>query len=200
MSTRGTIGYVIDGKIYATYNHFDSYPDGLGQDVVDFCKQITKENKWNEFKENAKKVELVKEDDKVPEDIQEKYSGFLNDQVGKQSKDDWYCLLRDIQGISTLEAISYGTVFHMIDGVGFLEDSLFCEFAYILNLDTDEIWFFKGFTHNPLTEAENPFGFSNEKPEIGLSNSSKYYPVKLVGKCKTNKIPKNWISKFYEED
>ena len=36
MSTRGMIGIRINGNLMGTYNHFDSYPDGLGNDMVTF--------------------------------------------------------------------------------------------------------------------------------------------------------------------
>ena len=35
MSTHGTIGYKgNDGKYYYVYNHYDSYPEGLGQELL----------------------------------------------------------------------------------------------------------------------------------------------------------------------
>jgi hypothetical protein len=43
MGTRGLIGLIIAGKRHAVYNHFDSYPDGLGRDVVRFIISLTKE-------------------------------------------------------------------------------------------------------------------------------------------------------------
>jgi len=35
MGTRGVIGYIIDGNLIESYNHFDSYPDALGQSAVE---------------------------------------------------------------------------------------------------------------------------------------------------------------------
>lgn len=40
MGTRGIVGLIIDTQIKASYNHFDSYPSGLGLDVVKFVKGI----------------------------------------------------------------------------------------------------------------------------------------------------------------
>lgn len=39
MGTRGTWGFVADGDEKLTYNHFDSYPDGLGVDVLDALRE-----------------------------------------------------------------------------------------------------------------------------------------------------------------
>ena len=33
MGTRGFVGVKVDNTIKGSYNHFDSYPDGLGQDI-----------------------------------------------------------------------------------------------------------------------------------------------------------------------
>lgn len=38
MGTRGAYGFYKDGQNKLTYNHFDSYPEGLGNTVVDFCR------------------------------------------------------------------------------------------------------------------------------------------------------------------
>lgn len=34
MSTNGAFGFIIDGQRKIAYNHFDSYPGGLGLDVL----------------------------------------------------------------------------------------------------------------------------------------------------------------------
>lgn len=38
MGTRGFVGFVIDGQEKIGYNHFDSYPDGLGVDVLSWLR------------------------------------------------------------------------------------------------------------------------------------------------------------------
>ena len=40
MGTRGLIGFIIKGKRRATYNHFDSYPEGMGNDVIRFILSL----------------------------------------------------------------------------------------------------------------------------------------------------------------
>lgn len=41
MSTRGLVGHIINGEKYGLYNHADSYPEGLGVDVVNFLRAGT---------------------------------------------------------------------------------------------------------------------------------------------------------------
>lgn len=44
MGTRGLLGLIIKGKRHGAYNHFDSYPSGLGQDIVAFLLSLTEED------------------------------------------------------------------------------------------------------------------------------------------------------------
>ena len=39
MGTRGLYGFRKNGVDKTTYNHFDSYPDGLGADVIESLKK-----------------------------------------------------------------------------------------------------------------------------------------------------------------
>ena len=36
MGTRGALGFKINGEYKVTYNHFDSYMEGLGKEVISF--------------------------------------------------------------------------------------------------------------------------------------------------------------------
>ena len=60
--------------------------------------------------------------------------------------DDWYCLLRHAQG--DLNVYKNG-LRYMIDNHDFIKDSLFCEYAYIINLDTKRLEFYVGFQKTP---------------------------------------------------
>ena len=55
MGTRGLIGFIINGARQGTYNHFDSYPCGLGNDVIKFIMSLTKED-IKDMAAKAKKV------------------------------------------------------------------------------------------------------------------------------------------------
>jgi hypothetical protein len=62
--------------------------------------------------------------------------------VSHQSTSDWYCLLRLAQG-DLREQIT-ARYFDPSDE-GFVLDGLFCEYAYIINLDTQVMEFYTGF-------------------------------------------------------
>ncbi len=138
MGTRGALGFIKDGKHKVTYNHFDSYPSGLGNDILEFIK----DNSLNTLKQLCDNITLVKEDS-TPTDLQIQHCkncGTVDLHVGEQSETDWYCLLREAQG----DLKKYGQVGFMVDMKNFLQDDLFCEYAYIINLDNATLEVFCG--------------------------------------------------------
>lgn len=134
MSTRGAVGFQIDGIIKATYNHSDSYPKELGVEVADFLNQLST-NDIKTFKEKIKKLRWVYADDlPSPSDINT-YGHFADRDVDVCEPTDWYGLLRETQGVNSLALIFSDALDVLIDSSDFLETSRDCEWGYILNFD-----------------------------------------------------------------
>ena len=102
MSTRGVYGFRINGTDKVMYNHFDSYLEGLGVNILNFIKNTNDD----ELKKIAENIELISEDSK-PTDEQIKYvkdfekehkMKIINIFVSEQTVEDCYCLLRELQG------------------------------------------------------------------------------------------------------
>lgn len=123
MSTRGMVGFISKGKIKGWYNRSDSYPDGLGSEVCAKFAVLTKKQIKEFF---TKKLTLI-EDNKymIGEDpFYEFHKGIMDA--------DW------TKGKYKLE-----------DGSNFIEDALFCEHAYIFDLDKGSLLYFVGFARKP---------------------------------------------------
>jgi hypothetical protein len=188
MGTRGAVGVKLDGKYYVTYNHFDSYPSGLGKEVVEFCQKVVKTHGGIElFCQNMKRVNLVKQSVKASKEMQKKYAGYCDESVSSQDSADWYCLLRHLQGSSILHEIFAGKVQHMIDSFSFLKDSLFCEYAYIVNLDDKVLEFYEGFNKEKGKSGPLPIKQIADK-RVSKDCDAKYYPVRYVGSVKLEDI------------
>jgi hypothetical protein len=146
MGTRGCYGVRIDGKDHITYNHFDSYPAGLGTDIV---AAILYEQKINgnldKWKEKARQLKGVKDTDTPTEEDKQRFAAYYDETVSNKSEDDWYCLLRRLQGDIAM-MLDLGTY---IDNHNFMQNGLFCEWAYIINFDTDELEVYRGFYKEP---------------------------------------------------
>ncbi len=123
MGTRGKFGFLYKGKLYICYNHYDSYPSCLGVHLLLEILHANLED-WIKLLENIKEVsEDVKP---TPEDI-EKLKKYTWLDVGNQSIEDWYCLLRFTQG----------SFYHVLNS-GYMENvkgDMMEEYTYVLDLD-----------------------------------------------------------------
>lgn len=191
MSTRGLWGIRKNGADKLTYNHCDSYPSWLGVKIVLFISDLT-ETDLNKLFDS---LELVEEDSKPTKEqkVLCKKFGLYNNIVGTRSDDDWYCLLREAQGnFSLYEAIakesdSKKCRMPFINSNDFIKDSLFCEWAYIINLDTGNLEIWKGFQKKP--HKSNRYGITHD--------SSGYYPCWIVKRIKLDDI-RNDKEKYVE--
>lgn len=180
MGTRGAIGYYKDGQIKATYNHFDSYPDALGQEMLKFARSKTPA----QHAEAADRLQMIDTNRKpTPEDV-ERWKPYTDLGVSRQSTDDWYCLMREAQGKMGV----YVEMGQMPDGgADFMRDSLFCEYAYLVNCDEGTFEIYKGFQHEP--PKRGVFAGDEKFEAAGLNKETKYYPVELMKAFLLNDLP-----------
>lgn len=162
MGTRGCYGFRKNGIDKLTYNHYDSYPDYLGKIMVTFCKETS----LDEMNEIYDRLILVNTGGKPTAEQIEECKQYYDGNVSNQTVEDWYCLLRKTQG--DLNVYKTGLKY-MIDDHDFIKDSLFCEYAYIINLDTKKLEFWVGFQKTP-----------DEKNRYGTEDDRGYYPCKMV--------------------
>jgi hypothetical protein len=138
MGTRGVFGFHKDGVDKIMYNHYDSYPTGLGEQVQEFIKK----HDVGELDIIFDRIVMIDEDS-IPTSQQiEECEPYADLSVSSQSTADWYCLLRKAQG--DLEAYASGLKY-MIEGADSLKDSLFCEWGYVINLTTNRLEIYRGF-------------------------------------------------------
>lgn len=178
MSTRGAWGFVLDGQEKIVYNHSDSYPDGLGMTLATWLVSVLREpDGLARLREQVRALAPVP-DAEPDATVIARLAKFHDPSVGGSSGDSWYKLLRRTQGdpAATLEAGLFE------DGSDFPTDSLFCEYAYVIDLDADE----------SVGRFEVYEGFQMAPPERGRwaghapgrepvqPGATTYYPVELV--------------------
>lgn len=162
MGTRGLYGFYKNGETKVTYNHSDSYPEWLGKHVIEFASTTS----IPEMNDIFDKIILIQEDSKPTQEQIEECAKYTNLGVSTGSVEDWYCILRNSQG--DLNAYKNG-LRYMIDSQEFIQASLFCEWAYIINLDDNVLEVYKGFQ-----EAWSESRYANDK----LNNG--YFHCKLM--------------------
>ena len=131
MSTRGAVGFRYNGVDKIAYNHSDSYPSGLGQDLIIYLEGKTIE----ELKNICDEITVTNiEDDDCP---------FYPETGFARSFEDYQ---------------------------SFLKNSLFCEYAYIINLDNGTLEFYKGWNTNPKAKGRYAqfYAYDDDKRYCGV--------------------------------
>lgn len=169
MGTRGSWGFRIDGKDKLTYNHYDSYPSGLGEII----KKFIANHSIKELREIATKIILVSNAKKPTKEQIKECEKYADTGVSTGSLTEWYVLLRNAQG----EPEAYANdLRYMISNPNFIKDSLFCEWAYIINLDTEKLEIYTGPREEP---QDNRYRI---EPQGGYAN------CKLIKEIPLNKV------------
>lgn len=187
MGTRGLTMVISDKKTrIAQYGQWDHYPKGQGVRVLKFLREVDKDA----FRERLRSLNWLTEE---------------------QSKDigndpDWDIhhpyLSRDA-GADILNAIMYGelryaqgdasnnykrrtipvTVAGLVDSSAFAGDSLFCEWAYVIDMDNDVLEVYKGYSKTRLTPEDRFYYLQEENDDFA--------PVKLCATFNINALPKD---------
>jgi len=175
MGTRGVYGFHKNGIDKITYRFEDSYPRELGETIIKFIMSTTIDEINNIFN---KMIMVDEESTPTLEQIKE-CQKYYNGDIGEKSICDWYCLLRKSQGKLDLYK---NDLRYMIEGKEFIHDSLYCEWGYVINLDTNKLEIYEGFQTKP-----NKSRYSKDIA-ITYGDYGTYYTCKLVKSIPFNEL------------
>jgi hypothetical protein len=173
VSTRGFVGFVIDGVEKIAYNHSDSYPDGLGLGVLGWLRPALAGDA-EATAEAVRGLRAVDSQSKpTAEDVERlgKFKWTAAQHGGDRDLregQEWYDLLREAQGEPKL-MLEAGVI---EDGSGFPNDSLFAEWGYMADFDAGRFEVYRGFQQS---RGEGRFA---ERAES--ANVHGYWPVTLA--------------------
>ena len=203
MGTRNLTLVIHKGKTrMAQYGQWDGYPDGLGMDLAGFLDGVN----LDVLRQAIEKCVFV--DRKTIEKYYKEagHDGSPNGvklDVGDTFKAKHPLLDRDYSGGKALEVI-LGLVnkkgpIELSDQGDFARDSLFCEWAYVLDLDKEVIEIYKGFnTKNPLMKKDR-FYYLQDKAKLTKSGKNLYFPVKLEKSWPIKEFNEEAVGVFIEE-
>lgn len=164
MGTRHFIGVVLDGDFkIAQYGQWDGYPSGQGRDVLRFADDAD----LLTFAEKCRELHWITQ----PE------INAVNATEGWANEFPW--LSRDA-GAGILDMVLDGMVPSVQNSEEFPLDSLFCEWAYVLDLDALQLEVYEGFQKVPPTAGR----WAGKKDP-----KSDYYPVNLVKTYSLTDLP-----------
>lgn len=162
----------------AQYGQWDGYPKGQGIKILNILRALN-------LAEFQQKVDVLKE---ISEEQLEKLwkkcgadnSGFANMEVSEKFEKNYPHLHRDCGG-EVLELIAFGKVKEVALDVEFAGDSLFCEWAYVIDFDKNTFEVYQGFSKQPLPDDAR-FKFLEEE-------GKEYKPVRIVAKWSLDNLP-----------
>ena len=183
MGTRGALGFQVNGKIKATYNHSDSYPEYLGEAMLKWVKG----RGIKDLHHIALDMKMIDISTEPTEEDKEKWRPFTDLGVSNQSDTDWYCLSRGAQG----DIGAYVKAGAMPGGgEDFMQDSLYCEWAWIINVDGGTFDVYRGFQKTP---PEDGFFTGDRRTRCG------YHPVNRVASFSLSDLPED-LSSLNEDE
>lgn len=166
MGTRHLHCAVIDGEYkVAQYGQWDGYPSGQGTDLLEILRGVN----LDYLKKTIKNCQYLTEDEikVIDDDLDWKVTyPYLSRDTGAQI----YRFINDNNGLK------------LVNKLKFAADSLFCEWAYVIDFDKNTLEVYRGFNEIALTEADR-FFFLNEFRE------KNYHPVKLVATFDLTNLP-----------
>ena len=181
MGTRNLVAVVSNGEFkVAQYGQWDGYPSGQGSTVCEFLQEKLDLEKFKSAVNDCKyldKDELNQKWATAGADLNNK-DGFVTMEVSDKFKRTNPTLSRDA-GAEVLEMIQDHGSRELKNSIDFAGDSLFCEWAYVVDLDNNVLEVYKGFNQKPLDPSER---FYSHALPTESHRKDYYYPIKLVKK------------------
>lgn len=161
MGTRNLTMVIADGKtVVVQYGQWDGYPAGQGATALEFCREhlATAEGR-DAFRAKLARCRFV-----TDEEIFDAPWPALNRDYGAKILD----YIDQSDGEVLLQDESY-----------FARDSLFCEWAYVIDLDQLQLEVYKGANRDPVPAGER----------FAAGGCNGYYPVRHVETFKLGDLP-----------
>ncbi|WNJ77790.1 hypothetical protein RJE46_14230 [Cedecea neteri] len=191
MGTRHLICVVKNGDYkVAQYGQWDGYPSGQGVEVLQFLKGMNREKFLHslELTYQPTSDQIAEWWADVGHNIH-KGNGLVNVEISQKYKKNHPSLHRDA-GSDVLHIIHDSDKPVPLNlGLEFAADSLFCEWAYVIDFDKNTFETYEGFNTTPLAKSERFYGLRGD-------DASGYQPVRLKKAYRLDDLPSedNFIS------
>lgn len=192
MGTRGLTAVYFDGAYrIAQYGQWDHYPGGQGRTVLAFCRKLRDPEYLSQFASALAACRFVTNDE-----IRAAYASvgvdpacsYLTMEQARAFERKLPFINRD-HGAEVLELVARGTYPLLLqDSISFAADSVFCEWAYVVDLDACTLEAFKGFNDQPLEPGER-FEYLTPIALERTHRTADYYPVRLAAKWPLDALP-----------
>lgn len=177
MGTRGFVGFVVDGTEKIAYNHSDSYPSGLGTDVLEWLRKAH----IGGARRKAAELRVVDPNSSPGDEDIDRLRPYADFGVGTRQIEDWYVLLRGTMGNPTA-MLDAGVI---EDAGQFPMDSVMAEWGYLVDFDAETFEAYRGFQEQPHDKGR----FADRTPFHNPHASTQWQPCALVGSWPLSALP-----------
>lgn len=192
MGTRHLICVVKDGEYkVAQYGQWDGYPEGQGLAVLEFVRLMMEYGALDEFKQKLDNVYFATEEElkaQWNEAGADPNSEWVDMEVSEKHREMFPQNSRDTGAkILAYVMVSQGRL-GLFNDINFAGDSLFCEWAYVIDLDKMTLEVYAGFNHEKLAPDERFYSIpAHEHSAL----NDEYYQVRFVKSYDINDLPDN---------
>lgn len=173
----------------ASYGQFDGYPEVLGIKLLWLFSNPVNTKK---LKEILPKVRLCNTQDQKQQDEFLESIGCTNGILNARQKDKFkekypfcyrerYGRLREGQILEVLLEFRHLDELVTTDAYAFASDSLFCEWAYVIDYDKNSFEVYKGLNTVSISEEDRFFPL--------YDGENDYYPVKIIASFPLDDLP-----------
>lgn len=170
----------------AQYGQWDGYPSGVGvgilsmlrtkgfietlQEKLNLVRFIDEQGRDKEFIDSYNKnaPEFTSSPDNRTPEQKEWFKNFCTRDLAED-------VLANINASEKEEIL-------LQDNSGFAADSLFCEYAYVIDLQKQTFEVYQGFNKSELPETDRFYGMKRK-------DDSEYYPVRLIKTFSLSELP-----------
>lgn len=204
MGTRHLTIAVVDGEHkVAQYGQWDGYPDGAGTTILAALKRAHAED-FDDFREKVRSTCFISN-----EEVERRWkeagaddSGMVSMSVSDTMKSKYPQLQRDMGYAIIDHLIDSAPGQELTDNITFVADSLFCEFAYVIDLDSNTFEVYRGFNQSPLDASERFASHFSAEGQEHRNPNDLYHPVRLWQSFDLNNLPeeKDFLAALRDDD
>lgn len=176
----------------AQYGQWDGYPECGGIEALTFARKLKDQIFRKRFENNLDKCRFFTDEEIKTIDKKIEEGGFnwqaeypqLHRDVGRDILDMVY----NADGGMVLE-----------NSINFASDSLFCEWAWLIDLDKNTFECYEGFNSEPLSPEDRFFDFPIKEYYVTTHN---YYPVKKTKEWSLDDLPDDdsFLAEFKKDE
>jgi hypothetical protein len=171
MGTRGLTKVIYQKETrIAQYGQWDHYPSGQGVTISNFLRERVNTGTLNDFKESTMRCRFIGEGSRKEKEMNEFLKkigcdgGWMTMAQAEKYKEKYPQISRDLGG-KILEFVynqKGSGLIYLYDQSEFLNDKVFCEWAYIIDLDKETLDVMSGYevvksfniNELPMTETQ----------------------------------------------